>query len=103
MKKRNLFISILLYLPILLMGQNVLSVNDMEVDAYTNDIALSFNLENLTNEVGGLQFDLNQDIDLLSVFAAEGVGRATTSTVVVSCVSILILDYFLAEILLWLK
>ena len=31
---------------------------------------------------------------------AEGVGKATTSTVVVSCVSILILDYFLAEILL---
>jgi len=31
---------------------------------------------------------------------AEGVGKATTSTVVVSCISILILDYFLAEILL---
>jgi len=31
---------------------------------------------------------------------AEGVGKATTSTVVVSCVAILILDYFLAEILL---
>ena len=31
---------------------------------------------------------------------AQGVGKATTSTVVCSCVAILILDYFLAEILL---
>ena len=31
---------------------------------------------------------------------AQGVGRATTSTVVTSCVAIVILDYFLAEILL---
>ena len=31
---------------------------------------------------------------------AQGVGRATTSTVVASCVSILILDYLLAELLL---
>jgi len=31
---------------------------------------------------------------------AEGVGKATTSTVVASCISILILDYLLAEILL---
>ena len=31
---------------------------------------------------------------------AAGVGKATTSTVVVSCVTILILDYLLAEILL---
>ena len=31
---------------------------------------------------------------------AEGVGKSTTSTVVASCVAILILDYLLAEILL---
>ena len=31
---------------------------------------------------------------------AQGVGKSTTSTVVASCVAILILDYFLAEILL---
>ena len=31
---------------------------------------------------------------------AQGVGKATTSTVVASCVSILILDYFLAELFL---
>ena len=31
---------------------------------------------------------------------AEGVGKATTSTVVISCIVILILDYLLAEILL---
>ena len=31
---------------------------------------------------------------------AEGVGKATTSTVVTSCISILVLDYILAEILL---
>ena len=31
---------------------------------------------------------------------AEGVGKATTSTVVISCISILVLDYILAEILL---
>ena len=31
---------------------------------------------------------------------AEGVGKSTTSTVVVSCIAILVLDYFLAEILL---
>ena len=31
---------------------------------------------------------------------AQGVGRSTTSTVVISCVAIVFLDYFLAEILL---
>ena len=31
---------------------------------------------------------------------AQGVGKATTSTVVVSCIAIVFLDYFLAEILL---
>ena len=31
---------------------------------------------------------------------AEGVGKSTTSTVVVSCIAILVLDYLLAEILL---
>ena len=34
---------------------------------------------------------------------SHGVGKATTSTVVASCVAIMIIDYILASILLWLK
>ena len=34
---------------------------------------------------------------------AEEVGKATTSTVVVSCVAVVFLDYLLAALLLWLK
>ena len=34
---------------------------------------------------------------------ASGVGKATTSTVVLSCISVVVLDYILAALLLWLK
>ena len=65
-------------LPILTFAQGniVLSLSDVEVDAYAPDVVVPVNLNNAADDVGGLQFDIVQSPDMLPFSDLVAVGRA---------------------------
>jgi len=57
-------------------GDIILSIDSVEVDAYTTDVVAPVNLENTLDDVGGLQFDVIQSPDMLPISDVVAVGRA---------------------------
>ncbi len=57
-------------------GDIILSIDSVEVDAYTTDVVAPVNLENTSDDVGGLQFDVVQSPDMLPISDVVAVGRA---------------------------
>ncbi|MDP7558254.1 MAG: cohesin domain-containing protein, partial [Candidatus Marinimicrobia bacterium] len=78
MKQRNFFLLLFMILPILTFAQGniVLSLSDVEVDAYAPDVVVPVNLNNAADDVGGLQFDVIQAPNMLPLTDVVAVGRA---------------------------
>ncbi|MFQ6607798.1 MAG: T9SS type A sorting domain-containing protein [Fidelibacterota bacterium] len=57
-------------------GDIILSLEDVEVDAYTADVIVPVNLANASDVVGGLQFDILQSPNMLLLTGVDAVGRA---------------------------
>ena len=71
--------------------------NEIDVDSRGKNSAYA-------GAINELKKEFKDDLELIFTYDAEGgaagVGKATTSTVVLSCVTVVILDYVLAAILL---